>query len=241
MEVVGDYNQGTNFFGYGADGKDNRGQAGHDMAICVNPVDADEVHIAGIICWRTFNGGLDFEAETEWIYPNNTGYNHADVHALEWVNSNVYSGSDGGVYRSEDNGDNWSDLSSGLGIKQFYRISCSVTDENVIAGGAQDNGSSFRQSNGNWVDWLGADGMDNTISPTDANVAIGTSQNGSIYKTISGGQTMFNLSKPSFGNWVTPITMHPTNHDTVYGGWTGVTGRMMEAYRGLNWQQDSVP
>ncbi|MCC7298486.1 MAG: fibronectin type III domain-containing protein [Bacteroidia bacterium] len=219
--VVGS-SQGTNFFGYNTNGIDTRGQANHDMAICVNAQDADEVHIAGIICWVSYDGGKNFIVETEWTYPNSTGYNHADVHALEWVNGNIYSASDGGVFRSADNGESWTDLSTGLGIKQFYRIACSVTDENVISGGAQDNGTSFRQSDGNWVDWLGADGMDCIISPSSALVAIGTSQNGSIYKTFNGGQSYFSLPKPSFGNWVTPLAMHPSNHDTVYGGWQGV-------------------
>ncbi len=220
--VVGDPASGTNYFGYYTSGTGTTGQAGYDMAICVNPADANEVHIAGIICWKSTNGGLSFTATTVWSYPNSTGYNHADVHALEWVNGTIWSGSDGGIFKSTNNGEDWTDLSAGLGIRQFYRIACAKTDPNVITTGAQDNGSSFRKSNGNWIDWLGADGMDNIISPTNAAVAIGTSQNGSIYKTTNSGTSYSGLTKPADGNWVTPLVMHPTTHDTIYGGWTGV-------------------
>ncbi|MBK9109073.1 MAG: fibronectin type III domain-containing protein [Saprospiraceae bacterium] len=220
--VVGNPSAGTNYFGYETNGTGTTGQATYDMAICVNPLEVNEVHIAGIICWKSTNGGTSFLAETAWSYPNSTGYNHADVHALEWVGSNIYSGSDGGIYKSTNNGNDWTDLSAGLGIRQFYRIACSKTNANVITTGAQDNGSSFRRSNSTWVDWLGADGMDNIISPTNADIAIGTSQYGSIYKTTNAGASRTNLSKPSEGNWVTPLVMHHTNHDTVYGGWTGV-------------------
>lgn len=220
--VVGNPSAGTNYFGYESNGTGTTGQATYDMAICVNPQNASEVHIAGIICWKSTNGGTSFVAETVWYYPNSTGYNHADVHALEWVNNTIYSGSDGGVYKSINQGGDWIDLSAGLGIRQFYRIACAKTNANVITTGAQDNGSSFRRSTGSWIDWLGADGMDNIISPTNADIAIGTSQYGDIYKTTNAGANYSNLSKPASGNWVTPLVMHPTSHDTVYGAWTGV-------------------
>lgn len=222
ITITGSPTSGTNFFGYNTDGTGTTGQATYDMAICVNPTNVDEVHIAGIICWKSTNGGTSFVAETAWSYPNSTGYNHADVHGLEWVNSTIYSVSDGGLYKSVNNGDDWIDLSNGLAIRQFYRIACAKTDANIITGGAQDNGTTFRKSSGNWVDWLGADGMDAIISPTNANIAIGTSQNGSIYKTTNGGASYSGLTKPANGAWVTPLVMHPTNHDTVFGGWTGV-------------------
>lgn len=230
--ITGSSTAGTNFFGYTSNGTGTTGQASYDMAICVNPSNSNEIHIAGIICWKSTNGGTSFSVETEWTYPNSTGYNHADVHALEWIGKTIYSGSDGGVFKSMNNGDDWSNLSSGLGIRQLYRISCSKTDTNVITSGAQDNGSAYRKPSGSWVEWLGADGMDNAISPTNASIAIGTSQNGSIYRTTNAGNNYTNLTKPSSGNWVTPIVMHPTNHDTVYGGWTGV---WRSANNGSSW------
>jgi hypothetical protein len=69
---------------------------------------------------------------------------------------------------------------------------------------------------------LGADGMDNLISPTNPNIAYGTSQYGSLYKTTNGGSSYSNLTAPSSGNWITPLAMHPTNHAIIYGGWTGI-------------------
>ena len=220
--VVGNPTNGTNYFGYETNGTGTSGQATYDMAICVNPSNVNEVMIAGIICFKSTNGGTSFVAQTAWSYPNTVGYNHADVHALEWIGATIFSGSDGGIYKSTNSGGDWTDLSSGLGIKQFYRIACSKTDPDVITGGAQDNGSSYRRTDSTWKDWLGADGMDNIISPTNANIAIGTSQNGAIYKTTNAGQSRTDLTQPSSGNWVTPLVMHPTNHNSVYGGWTGI-------------------
>jgi len=230
--ITGSATAGTNFFGYESNGTGTTGQAWYDMAICVNRSNVNEVHIAGIICWVSTNGGSSFTAETEWYYPNSRGYNHADVHALEWINGTIYSGSDGGIFKSVDRGDNWINISTGLGIRQIYRIACSKTNANVIVFGSQDNGTAFRQSSGTWKDWLGADGMDCVISPTNAANAIGTSQYGDIYRTTTSGTSISYLSKPATGNWVTPLVIHPTSEDTVFGGWAGV---WKSTNKGVNW------
>jgi hypothetical protein len=197
------------------------------MALCASPTDANEVYLAGIIVWRSTDGGISFIAQTVWSYPNGTGYNHADVHGLRWVNKTIYSNSDGGIFKSMDRADNWTNISTGLGIRQFYRIACSPTDANVITGGAQDNGSVARKPAGNWVDWLGADGMEGLVSPTNANNLWGTSQNGGFYRSTNGGNSYSGLTQPSSGNWITPLATHPTVETTIYGGWTGF-------YRSIN-------
>jgi hypothetical protein len=228
--VTGSSTSGTNYFGY--TGSTAGGQATYDMGMCVSPTDANDVYIAGIVVWRSTNGGTSFVVQTIWSYPNGTGYNHADVHGLRWVNNTIYSNSDGGIFKSTDRADNWTNISTGLGIRQFYRIACSQTDVNVITGGAQDNGSVTRKPAGNWVDWLGADGMEGLISPTNTNNLWGTSQNGSLYRSTNGGNSYSGLTKPSAGNWVTPIAINPTNQTIIYGGWTG----FYKSYNsGVNW------
>jgi hypothetical protein len=218
--VTGAPTAGTNYFGYETNGTGTTGQATYDMAMCVNPQNANEVHIAGIICWKSTNGGSSFVAETAWSLPNSIGYNHADVHVLEWVGNTIYSGSDGGIYKSTDYGDNWTDLTKGLGIRQFYRIAVSKTDAITLTGGAQDNGSSVLRSTG-WVDWLGADGMDCLVSPTDAKFLIGTSQYGGLYRSLDGGSSRSNLTNPG-GAWVTPLAMESNTNNFYYGGNDGV-------------------
>jgi Sortilin, neurotensin receptor 3,/Secretion system C-terminal sorting domain len=220
--VVGSPSSGTNYFGYETNGTGTSGQATYDMALDVSPTNANEVYIAGIICWKSVNGGVSFTAITAWSLPNGIGYNHADVHGLFWIGGTLYSISDGGLFKSIDAGDNWTDMSAGLGIRQFYRIANSPTNANVITGGAQDNGTAARQASGNWVDWLGADGMEGLVSPTNHLNLWGTSQNGAIYRSVNGGNSYSNLSQPSSGQWVTPLWIHPTNETILYGGWTGV-------------------
>jgi len=218
--ITGSPAAGTNYFGYETTGTGTTGQATYDMAICANPLNANEVHIAGIICWKSSNGGTTWVAETAWSLPNGIGYNHADVHVLEWVGANIYSGSDGGIYKSTDNGDNWTDLSNGMSTRQFYKIANANNSTKRVTGGAQDNGSSLRRATG-WVDWLGADGMDGLYSPLDSNLLWGTSQNGLLYRSTDGGSSRVTLGQPGSGNWVTPLAIE-SNSNIIYGGWNGV-------------------
>lgn len=221
--VTGSAANGTNYFGYSTNGTGTGGQASYDMAMTVNPENANEVYIAGIIVWRSTNGGTSFTANTAWSLPNSTGYNHADVHVLEWIKKTIYSGSDGGIYKKyslSSGSTSWVDLSSGLGIRQFYRIAAPKTGKTVVTGGAQDNGTSIVKS-GVWYDWLGADGMDCIFSPLDSNLVWGTSQYGSLYKSTNGGASYSGVANPVSGNWVTPIAIE-SNSNIIYGGWDGV-------------------
>jgi photosystem II stability/assembly factor-like uncharacterized protein len=219
--ITGSVGTSTNFFGYTS--TTAGGQADYDMAIAVNPSNVDDLSIAGIIVWRSTNGGTSFTQQTIWSYPNAVGYNHADVHCLEYTGTTLYSGSDGGIYRTAYAAPNtWTNLSTGLGIRQLYRIASSITNAKVMAGGAQDNGTVARQAAGNFVDWLGADGMDVIIDPNNHLQMIGTSQYGSIYKTTNGGNSYSGLANPVAGNWITPLAWHPTNSTIAYGGWNAV-------------------
>lgn len=236
--VIGSISGGVgtnNFFGYNTDGSGGTGQATYDMAMCVSPTNANEVHIAGIILFVSYNGGINFIPETAWSLPNSIGYNHADVHTLDWINNTIYSSSDGGIYKSINEGGDWIDLSTGLDIRQFYRIDCSQTDPAAYGGGAQDNGSSIHRSTG-WIDWLGADGMEMEFSYSNASVVYGTSQNGQMYRSTNGGNSYSSLPQSASGNWVTPFAVRHSKDSVVYVGWTGV---YMSRNRGSNWTKIS--
>jgi hypothetical protein len=229
--VIGDYSTNTNYFG--STGGQSGGQAWYDMAMEVNPSNANDIYIAGIIVWRSTNGGTTFSQMTAWTYPNGLGYNHGDVLGLFWVKNTLYSCSDGGIFKSMDYADNWTNISTGLGIRQLYRIATAKTDANIMCAGSQDNGTAARTNTGTWRDWLGADGMDCIIDPNNANIMVGTWQYGGIYKTLDGGLTSTYIPTPAGGNWVTPLAWHPTKSSTIYGGWDSI---YMSTNAGSNWR-----
>ncbi|NND62091.1 MAG: hypothetical protein HKN48_02735 [Flavobacteriaceae bacterium] len=234
---------GRNYFGYDTAGFQSGGQAPRDMDITVNPNDVNEVFIAGILVWRSSDGGANFDITADWI-PGDAanagiGYHHADVDILEYVNTNLFVGSDGGIFKAANtstvNADYYEDLTDGIGIRQWYKIGVSQTPEVVVTGGSQDNGSSFYSAaTGEWIDFVGADGMEGFVDKDDTNVVYAMIQNGRMYRTDNGGVTLLNLPEPppGSGNWVTPFEQDPVITNTIYCGYRNV---YVSANKGGNW------
>lgn len=236
------FNHGNlNFFGYSTVGLDNNGQAPRDMAIAINPTNANEVHIAGILTWRSMDGGANFTITSDWIPQNaasqNIGYCHADVDDLVFYGTTLYAITDGGIFKAEDTpnitANYFEDLTAGLSIRQFYKIGISQTEDVIVSGGSQDNGTSFYTESGGWKDWLGADGMETFIDKDNSNIFFGTSQFGSLYRSTNGGQSYTGLNSPGgSGNWVTPFEQDPTETGVIYAGYNRV---YKSTNRGNSW------
>lgn len=220
----------NNYFGYSKNADDDSGQSPRDMDIIVDPSDENTIIIAGIQCWKSTNGGTSFSLNTYWTpggaASSGISYNHADVDIMKWHGSKIFTGSDGGIYTSTDKGANYVDKTTGISCREFYRIGVSKTDPNVISGGAQDNGTSvMRGVNREWVDWLGADGMESFVDWSDPNRLYGTSQNGSMYKSTNQGNSRTGVSKPSGagdGDWVTPFEQDPIDASVIYAAFEEV-------------------
>ena len=123
------------------------GQCFYDIAIAVTP-DNQTIHLGGAagnssapcganVMKRSLNGG------TTWASNNATL--HADEHALAIAPSNpaiVYTGSDGGIWRSINNGNTWQQLNTvDFSATQFQGLALHPYDRNFLMGGTQDNGT----------------------------------------------------------------------------------------------------
>ncbi len=223
---------GKNYFGYSTTAQDDSGQAPRDMDVAVSPTDANEVHIAGVLTWRSTDGGVTFNCTSDWIPDNaaagNRGYCHADVDILEFVGNTLFVGTDGGIYKATDTqnvtANYYTDLTTGIGIRQFYKIGISQTEDVKVTGGAQDNGSSFYTAATGWKDWLGADGMEGFIDKDNPNIMYGTTQQGSLYRSTNGGNSQQGLNEPGpgSGNWVSPFEQDPILANSIYVGYNQV-------------------
>ncbi len=226
---------GRNYFGYDTAGINSGGQAPRDMDVAVNPENADEVFIAGILTWRSTDSGSTFEPTADWVPvdPNGPiGYHHADVDILLFNGTTLFVGSDGGIYKAEDtaamNADYYEDITDGIGIRQWYKIGVSQTPNALITGGSQDNGSSFYNTSEDlWIDWIGADGMEGFIDKDDPNLMYGMIQNGGMYRTDDAANSLENLNNPDYGNWVSPFEQDPQESGVIYAGFDRV-------YRSVN-------
>lgn len=159
---------------------------------------------------------------------------HPDMHAL-WVNPNytnqLYLGTDGGVYMSNDRGASWMHLSS-LPVSQFYHVTYDLNEPYNVYGGLQDNGSWYAPSktpfgtkNADWKFVYGGDGFWVQPDPVNPEFIYAEFQGGEIGRVNLKEGTSVNI-KPQAGsgeeklrfNWNSPIQIGAKNKNNLYIG-----------------------
>lgn len=214
-----------NILGSDVNGGGTGDQSWYDLAIAVNPGNANNTITGGVNVWRSTDGGSSHSLSAYWYSPGASQYVHADIHDLVYnpLDNKLYCGSDGGISVSTDHGQTWTNIWNGLQIMQFYKISGVEANQNLIIGGTQDNGSNKYTGSTNIQHILGGDGMDNMIDYTNNNILYYSFQNGGLQRSINGGVTSTPI-KPagSTGAWVTPYAMDSSNPSIIYGGYSDV-------------------
>lgn len=200
----------------------------------VNDQDTTNMIYGYVDVERTTNSGQDFEKVTWWSlgsaehgtgnfnerFVNSTQYVHADLRIAKCISGVFYLGTDGMFAKSIDGGATWEDLSQGLGVRENYKLGASQSNYFKSISGSQDNGTSIK-TQGGWVEFYGADGMEGLIHPLNDNWMIGSVQYGSRRRTLDGGlsQSGVNASGQSgSGNaaWEAPIAYDPNDHMRLY-------------------------
>ena len=191
-------------------------QAWFDLAFTVSPTDPNMMFVGTLDIWKSTDGGADFVKINDWTTVNST-FTHADIHFMRYYGDILYAGTDGGIYRSSDNGSTFNDLTKNISISQFYKVSVSKENSNKMAGGLQDNGG-FSLSNNTWHNYHGGDGMDAASDPNNENTFYGFLQfGGYLFRTTDGGLNSNVIAlNPSQGNWVTPLVINKASE--VYAG-----------------------
>lgn len=192
-------------------------QAWYDLALTVSSSNADIVYVGVLDIWKSTNGGNSFSKINSWSNYNSPTYTHADIHFLRFINGKFFAGTDGGIYVSDNEGRNFTDLTKKIAISQFYKISISQQKVNTIAGGLQDNGG-FGLTDNQWYNYHGGDGMEGIVDINNSKVFYGFTQfGGSLNVSENGGKTYgYYVDAPAEekgtnddgGNWVTPMTMN---------------------------------
>lgn len=213
-----------NLLGWDTDGSDEGGQGWYDLSLAVSPTNENLVFVGGVNTWRSTNGGNNFSICSHWFGGNGVEYKHADEHTLTYhpITNALYSGNDGGLYYSTDNGDNWEDISDGLQISQFYRIGISQTNANLLLAGAQDNGTLRGNNTHNWDAVRGGDGMECAVDPQNDNIMYSTVYYGALDISYDGGNSWMDISPNYDGGWITPFEIDPNNPSRIVAGYRKV-------------------
>lgn len=209
-----------NILGSNTNGSASGGQGWYDLAITGNDQDSNMVVVGGVIQFRTNNGGTSWSAISHW-FGGGAPFVHADVHYLARnpLNNELYSGNDGGVYTTANNGTSWTIRNKGLAISQFYNFGVSQLSKTKFITGAQDNGTSWGSDSASWqTASFGGDGMQCEISNFDTTVMFGNVQYGSLRRTKNNGASWQGLAGSIPGGpgpWAAPCHLHPRLNDIM--------------------------
>ena len=186
--------------------------------IRVNPTNDQDISVLGVQAFRTKDGG------TSWnlINQNSMIGVHSDIHDLVFTNGGkALLGTDGGMYRFEENGTNWEDIEN-IPATQVYRVAYNPHRPANYYAGTQDNGTAGGNHEGiaNWERIFGADGFQMVFHPTNPDIYYAESQRGNINVTLDGGETWENaregINPADRKNWDTPYFLSPHNSNTLY-------------------------
>ncbi|MDG1674774.1 MAG: hypothetical protein P8H88_04940, partial [Flavobacteriales bacterium] len=177
-----------------------RAQGIYDLALGITKNDPTLAYVGGIEVWRSGPNQQAEQAAAAYDAPGFPFGVHADVHEILFVDDNttygvMYVATDGGIYRSEDNGYSYTACNRNFNVTQFYGMAHSAGTG--VLGGTQDNGSLFIPGDGYFlsdqmaVEVHGGDGFDCAISMvTEAegyNYAwFAASQNGGLVRGTLG-------------------------------------------------------
>ncbi|MFA8450343.1 MAG: T9SS type A sorting domain-containing protein [Bacteroidales bacterium] len=219
--------------GYG----ENKGQGWYDLTIAANPKNANEVYVGGINTWKTNDGGETWKCVNHWTGADGIAPVHADKHEMVFQPKTnfFFEGNDGGIYKSENGGKTWIDLTNTMIISQIYRIGVGNDVLGHCICGLQDNGTKLLQ-NKNWNDVNGGDGMECYIDKENPNTQYASIYFGSIVKTNSNWENLFSITPEGAqqGAWITPYAIDPNNRNTIYAGynylWKSIDG-------GVSWEK----
>lgn len=199
-------------------------QGWYNNVIAVKPDDPNVVLCGGVDIIRSENGGAS------WSYIDSyAGALHPDQHSMAFDPSNpdrLYVGNDGGMWLSEDAGQNYDKICNGLAVSQFYAMAIDQSVTTRTYGGTQDNGTIATQSQISG-ELAGGDGFYVSINYDDPSRVYGENYNGSLFRlTLNNGNV---VSTERIGNeftdqaaWSAPILIHPTNPQILLAGRSAV-------------------
>ena len=186
-------------------------QTGYDLVVAVKPDDINTVFVAGTNVYRSTSGFTNTTATTRIggynspanyaLYPNH----HPDIHVLNFAagdNNTLYCGGDGGIHKADITvpAVAWTSLNNNYITYQYYHADISpLVGSSVIAGGAQDNGTTANSGGAAFSSIFGGDGCQTAIisyaSASSFNI-IASSQRGNLVR----------LTGPSLGFTIYPAT-----------------------------------
>ncbi|MBS1516458.1 MAG: T9SS type A sorting domain-containing protein [Bacteroidetes bacterium] len=217
-------------------------QGWYDNAVTVVPGDPEKVIVGGLDIYASVNGGVTLTKKTTWSTSSQTDFSHADIHYLAFKGTVLYCCSDGGVYKSPDNANTWTDLNLNMSTLQFQSADYDPTNPLFLYGGTQDNNKQTSTDGGLfWNQRTTGDGGYTIVDPVNTNYVFGQYVQGSIQRSANFGVSFSDItpSGSTGGLFYNPYEMAPGDHNTVVFGRADVwkTSSVQTASTSTGWTQ----
>ena len=216
-----------NLMAWSDQGTDDGGQYYYDLALDISPTNGDSIFVGGVNMWVSGDGGDTFVCPAKWSHPYKPNYVHADIHDIKY---NTFSGDlwvlgDGGIFYSNDNGDNFTRKIYGIAGTDFWGFGQGFWHGDVMLGGAYHNGTMLKEEevyDNGWICTDGGDGVRGFVNPgidrqaySDYNIKTLNSD-----RTVSPSTRGFS-NKPN-GTYTTgrssDLLFHPEQYTAWYSG-----------------------
>ena len=231
-----------NLLGWTYEGVDFGGQGFYDLALAIDPQDAQHIIAGGVNIWESQDGGMTWACIGHWFGEQDADFVHADHHALCFIpgGNGWVSAHDGGVSRKSAEG--FTSLCDGLNVGQVYNLGFANSRPDRLISGWQDNGINLLKDDIH-AQVIGADGFHCLIDPDEPDTFIAAEYFGKTHLSVDGGWS-WNLWLGSNGegvnergDWNTPMSFSPSNPDRVFVAkhrlyWTDNQGE--------SWEQTNV-
>lgn len=220
---------------------DFNAQGSYDLVVRVKPNDPNTVFIGGTNIYRNTNRFND-TTNTTYIggylpyssLPVIASYlnHHPDQHTMTFLPSNpdvMFSTNDGGIFRTNNNMQStvaWNDLNHGYLTSMFYTVAVdhATPGNNIIVGGAQDNGTWYTNSNVLTTPWLQPNGGDGSYCAIADNQSAYyfSIQNGKMKRALldgAGNVISYARIDPIGGTgyqFINPFVLDPNNNNIMY-------------------------
>ncbi len=216
----------------------------YNLVVAVHPTNEDIVFIGFQELFMTVDGGILWERLS--FDKNKKKRIHADIHAIlidPDTPDIVYLGTDGGIYKSLDLGENWIHLNTDLSLTQHYAFSPHPHHAAIALTGAQDNGAFFYIGSPVWTRYH--DRSDGLMVGDIVNVAFDPhepsrmfySRPEQIYRSEDYGKTWQENQKINYDLWLFPFLAHSKVKNLFF---YGVEQLFCSIDKGDNWAPITV-
>jgi photosystem II stability/assembly factor-like uncharacterized protein len=154
--------------------------------IAVDIATPDVVYVSGMNLYKLVKSGAS------WTSTDVGGSIHPDSHVFACHPTNhlvIYSGNDGGIYKSSDAGATWDDsINKGLSFLQLEFVGQHGTSDALVIGGTQDNGTEMFRNSPVFYHSADGDGGQGGIDPSNPNNVIHTYYSATPERSTLGGK-----------------------------------------------------